>query len=148
MRWYIAVALTAGLCAMSTACDGFLGHAPPVATTSPRTAVAITASDAENGHTISVRVGDRLTVILHSTYWSVAGSSNAHVMAPDGGPTVSPRPSGCVPGQGCGTVTAAFDAIAVGTSEITAARTTCGEALRCTGSAGSYRLSVVVHPNA
>jgi hypothetical protein len=147
MRWYVGVALTAGLCAMSTACGGFLDHAPPVVTTSPRTA-AITASDAENGHTISVHVGDHLTVTWHSTYWSVAGSSNAHVMAPDGGPTVSPRPSGCVPGQGCGTVIAAFDAIAAGTSEITAARTTCGEALRCTGSAGSYRLTVVVQPNA
>jgi hypothetical protein len=148
MRLTLAIALTAGLCAMSTACDGLFGHGAPVATTSPRATAAITASDAENGGTIIVRIGDRLTVTLHSTYWSFAGSSNADVIAPDGLPTVSPMPSGCVPGQGCGKVVAAFDAIAVGTSEITATRITCGEALRCTGSAGSYRVTVVVRLNA
>jgi hypothetical protein len=31
-----------------------------------------------------------------------------------------------------------------GTATVTASRTTCGEALRCTGGQGSYTLSVVV----
>jgi hypothetical protein len=144
MRWNLAFAITAALCATSTACGGILSHSRPGGPTSARTAVALTASDAENGRAITVHVGDRVSVILHSTYWNVAGSSNAAVMAPEGSPTVSPKPSGCVPGQGCGTVTAVFVATAPGTAQITASRISCGEALRCSGSAGIYRLTVTV----
>jgi hypothetical protein len=144
MRWNLAIAITAALCAMSTACGGLPSHGQLPAATSPRTAAALTATDGENGHRITVHVGDRVSVILHSTYWDFAGSSNAAVMAPDGSPKVSPNPSGCVPGQGCGTVTAVFVAIAPGTAQITASRVSCGEALRCTGSAGTYRLAVTV----
>jgi hypothetical protein len=144
MRWNLAIAIAIALCATSTACGGVLSHGQPAAATSPRTAAALTATDAENGHRITVHVGDRVSVILHSTYWNFAGSSNAAVMAPHGSPTISPSPSGCVPGQGCGTVVAAFVAIAPGTAQITASRISCGEALRCTGSAGIYRLTVTV----
>jgi hypothetical protein len=144
MRWNLAIAITTALCATSTACGGLASHSQLPAATSPRTTAARTATDAENGHRITVQVGDRVSVVLHSTYWNFAGSSNAAVMAPDGSPTVSPNPSGCVPGQGCGTATAVFVAAAPGTAQITASRTSCGEALRCTGSAGMYRLTVAV----
>jgi hypothetical protein len=49
-----------------------------------------------------------------------------------------------VPGQGCGTVTAVFAAIAPGSARLTASRISCGEALRCTGSDGVYVLTVTV----
>jgi len=144
MRWKLAIVTTTALCATSTACGGILSHGQAGAATSSRTAAALTATDAENGHRITVHVGDRVSVVLRSTYWKFAGSSDAAVFTPVGSPTVSPSPSGCVPGQGCGTVTAAFLAVAPGTAQITASRMSCGEALRCTGSAGSYRLAVTV----
>jgi len=147
MRWNVATAVAAALCA--TACGGLWSSGPSISgssglTPSPRAAATIAASDAENGRTIMVRVGDRVSVVLDSTYWNFAGSSNVRVMAPAGRPSVSPEPSGCVPGGGCGTDTAAFVAIAPGTAQISASRTTCGEALRCTGSAGRYHLTVEV----
>gem|GEM_PF-3257346 len=150
MRSNAAIAMTAALCALATACGAAPGPSAspsgsgPGSTPSPRPAVAITAADAANGHTVTLHVGDSLTVTLHSTYWGFGGSSNSVVLVSDGVPAVSPSPSGCVPGQGCGTVVAAFDANAVGTSVVTASRTTCGEALRCPGSAGSYHLTVKV----
>jgi hypothetical protein len=149
MRRNVATAVTAALCATATACGGLSSTGPSTSrpsgpTPSPRAAVTIAASDAENGRTMTVRVGDRVSVVLDSTYWSFAGSSNAGVMAPAGRPSVSPMPSGCVPGGGCGTVTATFLTIAPGSAQVSASRTTCGEALRCTGSAGSYRLIVEV----
>jgi hypothetical protein len=149
MRMNVATAMTAALCATATACGGLSSTSlstsrPSAPTPSPRVAVTIAASDAENGRTIIVRVGDRVSIVLDSTYWSFAGSSNMGVMAPAGRPSVSPKPSGCVPGGGCGTDTAAFVAIAPGTAQISASRTTCGEALRCTGAAGRYRLTVEV----
>jgi len=144
MRWNLAIALTTALCAASTACGGILGHGESSGSTSPRMAAALTATDADNGHKITVTVGDRVSVTLHSTYWNFAGSSNAGVIAPDGSPKVSPNASGCVPGEGCGTVAATFVAVAPGTAQIMAGRVSCGEALRCTGSDGSYRLTVTV----
>jgi len=150
MRSNAAIAISAALCALATACGAVPGpSASPSgagsgSTPSPRPAAAITAADAANGHTVTLHVGDSLTVTLHSTYWGFAESSNSVVLVSDGVPAVSPSPSGCVPGQGCGTVVAAFDANAVGTAVVRAARTTCGEALRCTGGAGSYHLTVKV----
>lgn len=144
MRLNLAITITAALCATSTACGGVLGHGQPGDPTTPRTPVTLTATDAASGHTITVHVGDRVSVTLHSTYWTFAASSNPAVVAPDGSPAVSPSPFGCVPGQGCGTVKAVFVAIAPGSAHLTASRISCGEALRCTGSAGIYRLTVTV----
>lgn len=104
----------------------------------------VTARDADNGRALSVHVGDHLQVVLGSTYWQLAGSSDPAVLRPSAGPSVSPRPGGCVPGGGCGAVSARFDAIAPGRADVTASRTSCGEALACTGGQGSYRLTVVV----
>jgi hypothetical protein len=83
-------------------------------------------------------------VILASTYWSFSDSSKPAVLRSDGSAKVVPHLSGCVPGQGCGTVTATFKALTVGTATIVAARTVCGEALRCRGSEGHYQVTVRV----
>ncbi|MEP7178417.1 MAG: hypothetical protein ABI775_04975 [Pseudonocardiales bacterium] len=104
----------------------------------------MTAGEADKGHTIAVSVGDDVVVVLHSTYWKLAPMTGA-VLQASGPAAVTPASAqSCVPGQGCGTVTQTFRAKAGGRTVITADRTSCGEAMRCTGSNGSYRLDIVV----
>jgi hypothetical protein len=114
-------------------------HTPP--TNGPRTVVV---GDQDNGHTVTLRSGERLEVVLASTYWQVEGSSNANVLRPTAPPTVRPQVTGCVVGGGCGTVTALFDAVGPGRADVSATRTSCGEAMSCTGNLGFYRVTVVV----
>lgn len=108
----------------------------------PPTRVA--ADYGDNGGTVTVAVGSQLTVSLGSTYWSFAPP------APDGplrgSPAMVRSGSGgrTVPGSGQGTVVETFRALARGTATVTATRRSCGEAMRCTGGQGDYRLTVVV----
>ena len=120
------------------------GARVPLRTPPTVDARTLTARDADNGHALSVHVGDHLQVVLGSTYWQLSGSSDPAVLRPSSQPTVSPQPGGCVPGGGCGTVSARFEAVAPGRADVTASRTSCGEALACTGAQGSYRVTVVV----
>ena len=105
---------------------------------------ALVVSESDDGHVLQLRVGQRLELMLTSTYWQVEGSSNPNVLHEIGQPVVSAQRTGCVPGEGCGTVIALFDAVVAGRADVTATRTSCGEALRCTGSLGFYRVSIVV----
>lgn len=100
------------------------------------------AGDAENGTTVNLHVGDRLALTLHSTYWTISGSTNSRVLTAEGPEAVSPAPGGCVPGGGCGTVTMTFDVIGTGSADVTASRVSCGEAMLCTGTQGSYKITV------
>jgi len=104
----------------------------------------IVATDSDNGKTFELHVGDRLEVNLASTYWTIHESSDLSVLRLAGPPAISPQPNGCVPGAGCGLAIASFDAVGKGSADVTASRTSCGEAMRCVGNAGSYRLTVVV----
>jgi hypothetical protein len=99
-----------------------------------------------NGHTVRISRGGTIDVVLHSTYWKFSPLAGAGVLKPNGAPEVaaSPAGSGCVPGGGCGTVTAAFTAIGDGVAEVRASRTSCGEALRCTPDQASFLVTVVV----
>lgn len=117
------------------------GPASPIAGTG-----TVTASDTDNGRTITLTVGDHLTVQLGSTYWHFTGLGDSTVLTNVGAPAVSGPPpgAGCVPGGGCGTVTATYLAVAAGTTTVAADRTSCGEARRCTGAEGTYRLNIVV----
>ncbi|HEV7466304.1 MAG TPA: hypothetical protein VGP96_08380 [Candidatus Dormibacteraeota bacterium] len=106
---------------------------------------AVAASETENRRTITVRSGNRVTLTLHSTYWSIQGSSDPKVLHQVGGSSTRPaKPGTCVPGQGCGTVSASFIAVSRGNADLTASRTTCGEALRCTPVQGDYVVHIVV----
>ena len=90
-------------------------------------------------------VGSEITVQLANTYWMIGPSSDPAVLALVAGPTTSgAAPSACLPGMGCGLVTATFRALTPGQATISASRTSCGEALQCTGSAGAYAVTVVV----
>jgi hypothetical protein len=103
-----------------------------------------TVTDHANGQTIDLRQGQVLQVVLSSTYWQIHGSSNSAVLSLLSGPSTQPQPSGCVPGQGCGTVTAVYRAVAAGRAQVSASRSVCGEALGCTGANSQFVVHVVV----
>jgi hypothetical protein len=103
----------------------------------------VQVGDGRDGGTVALHIGQRLRVVLHSTYWEFNAVSAPTVLHLVETPQVAPK-GGCVPGAGCGTVTALYVARTAGTALVKAARTSCGEAMGCTGDAGSYTLTVVV----
>lgn len=117
---------------------------PVTAATTATAAADITATDKDNGRTLKLVPGQRLKVILASTYWNFQNNSSAAVLRVETQPHINPQPSGCVPGAGCGTATVTYQATGSGQASITATRTSCGEAMGCTGGAGNYSLHVVV----
>jgi hypothetical protein len=92
------------------------------------------------GRTLTAHPNDVIEVRLRSTYWRfrpVAGgvlSRGKFVSRPEHGP----------PGVGAGTMVATFRALKNGTAHVSAARASCGEALRCVGGQDSFTLTVVV----
>jgi len=104
----------------------------------------IVVRDNANGKTVPARAGDRIELILSSSYWRVTGSSAPSVLRQNGPPVPLPRPSSCadIPGLGCTPVRAGFTALTGGKAVITASRSACGEALRCRP--GQMRFAVVV----
>jgi hypothetical protein len=143
LRVLSALVSTAFLASCGAAMTG--GGASPSPGSTPE-AGQIVAADSDNGKTFELHVGDRLEVTLGSTYWNIHESSDLSVLRLAGPMAISPRPNGCVPGAGCGLAIASFDAVGTGSADVTASRSSCGEAMRCVGGAGSYRLSVVVTP--
>jgi hypothetical protein len=107
-------------------------------------AKTVTVSEADNGHVLTIRRGDGVKAVLHSTYWTFAKPSNAAVLLSEGDPVVAPQRQGCVPGQGCGTVTARYLAGSVGQAFISAHRDTCGEAMACAPNQRDWRVKFVV----
>ena len=104
----------------------------------------ITEHDRANGTTIHVGVGDKVALILGSTYWQFAGSSKPAVLRQEGPVTLMKAAHKCLPGVGCQPKRAVYKALAPGKAVITAHRVTCGEALACTGSRGHFKLTIVV----
>ena len=96
----------------------------------------VALNEISNGKVVTVHAGDHLTLTLHSTYWTITPLPKQKTITPVGPVVTAPRlpasANGCVPGQGCGTVTAHFLASGVGQIRLSASRTSCGEALRCT----------------
>jgi hypothetical protein len=95
--------------------------------------MVIVVRDNANAKAVSARAGDRIELILSSSYWHVTGSSAPHVLRQDGPPVLLSRPSSCpdIPGLGCRPVRADFTALTDGKAVITASRSACGEAQRC-----------------
>jgi hypothetical protein len=97
-------------------------------------------------HETAVR-GQFITITLHSTYWSyLAPSSN--IVAMKGSVLHRPAPfkgsGSCLPGMGCGTVVVTYVAQHAGSVTLSAARTTCGEALVCTGTRGRWSTTILI----
>ena len=108
--------------------------------------MVIVMRDDANGKALSARAGDRIELILSSSYWHVTGSSAPSVLRQDGPPVLLSRPKSCpdIPGLGCIPVRADFTALADGKAEITAERSACGEALRCKPDQTQFTVIVVV----
>jgi len=108
----------------------------------------VTIGESSNGHVVTVAKGAHLVVTLHNTYWTIAPLTGRTVLTQLGAQQTRGQLPGathaCVPGQGCGTVTMNYVANTAGLVRLTAHRTTCGEAMRCTGSQGSWSVSVRV----
>lgn len=109
----------------------------------------VTLTEADNGKAVSLHPGQRLQVILHSTYWTFDAGTDTSVLARQGDTQYHPGTrgkGGCpsFPGSGCGTAVQTYQADSAGTSTITASRTTCGEALLCTPDQGTWSVDVTV----
>jgi hypothetical protein len=106
----------------------------------------IVVRDDANGKAVPARTGDRIELILSSSYWHVAGSSAPSVLRQDGPPVLLSRPTSCpdIPGLGCIPVRAEFTALTDGKAVITASRSACGEARRCTPDQTRFTVIVVV----
>ena len=99
----------------------------------------------DNHRTVTVKPGSTVRVVLGNTYWTFVPPSAGGVLMPVGEPVVKPNMNaGCVAGQGCGTVISTYDAKTQGVTKIAAGRISCGEALRCTGSQGTYTVTIKV----
>jgi hypothetical protein len=111
---------------------------------SPPSQVTVVGEQSNNGE-VDLASDMRLELVLHSTYWRVTGTSAPETLGQDGPAQVVPDPPGrCAPGAGCGVVRALFTARRAGSAVVTASRTSCGEAMRCTPGQGSFRLTVRV----
>jgi hypothetical protein len=112
--------------------------------TRAQSAPIVRVTERQNKSTVTLKRGQQLRVVLHSTYWEFQKQSNRSVLRLERAPKVRPRLSGCVPGEGCGTVTASYVAAAAGSSTVSATRSSCGEAMGCTGTSGRFTVRVVV----
>jgi len=115
-------------------------------------ATTITSLSEKNASkTVIVKLGSRVELTLHSMYWGLAVPAKSSSLTSKGAPILKPifpspsAPAGCkIAGSGCGTQTWEFVATKVGTTHLVASRTTCGEALRCTGTNGRFAVTVKV----
>jgi hypothetical protein len=121
------------------------GTAAPVSAAAA-TPTTVTVSEAQNGKTVTVHKGNQVRVLLHSTYWTIA-KAQGKALTTSSAQTTKGTGSPCRPaGSGCGTASRRFLAAGIGAGSLTASRTTCGEALRCTGNQGQYKVTIrVVH---
>jgi hypothetical protein len=92
---------------------------------------------------VALRVGQRLRVVLGSTYWRFDPLPANRAVEPAGSATITPDPH-CIPGGGCGTVERRYVAVGSGRATITASRTGCGEALACAPARRHFVLTVTV----
>ena len=91
-----------------------------------------------------MQVNDRIRVVLAGTSWSQS-SSNTGVLATTSKPSVLPPSTGCVTGQGCGSVTVFYRALKTGKAKILGDRGNCLKAATtCTTGPGAFKLNVVV----
>ena len=100
-------------------------------------------SEDDNHSTISVKKGTYLKLVLHSTYWQMNAPSS-DVLRQIAEPKYISDFAGHIPGMGTGTVTMEYSVEKIGKAEITASRTSCGEALLCTGDQGQFSVTIQV----
>jgi len=118
---------------------------------SAQAATTTTLSEKNASKTVSVKLGARVELTLHSMYWQLAVPAKSSSLTSKGQPILKPifpgptAPAGCrVTGSGCGTQTWEFVATKVGLTHLVASRTTCGEAMQCTDANGRFTVTVKV----
>jgi len=105
----------------------------------------VQVDESNNGQAVTLRPGDHLTAVLHSTYWQFDAPSDSGVVSADGDPVYAGGGPKCgPPGSGCGTVTVRYTAGHDGRAVVSASRTSCGEAMRCTPAQSRWSVSVNV----
>ena len=121
------------------------GAPASITTSTPAAATVVGFSDVDNGRTVTVSAGQRLTVILHSADFVFVSPSDPAVVGADGQPTVNPGSPSCVAvaGTGCGTVVTSFLALTAGEAELRADRPRCFEP-DCPAADAHWRLMVRV----
>ena len=110
-----------------------------------------TLSEKNLNKTFTAKLGSSVSLSLHSMYWNLTPIKSGASLKINGAPIQKPilpganAPAGCrFPGSGCGVQTWKFSTIKVGTTYLIATRTSCGEAMRCTGSNGTFKVTVKV----
>lgn len=110
-----------------------------------------TLSEKNASKTVTVKLGARVELTLHSMYWGLAVPAKSSSLTSKGEPILKPifpsptAPAGCkIAGSGCGTQTWVFVASKVGTTHLVASRTTCGEAIKCTSANARFTVTVKV----
>ena len=107
-------------------------------------------TERSNHKVVIIKVNEYFSVQLHSTYWTfdkLTGQNIKQIAAPVVIPTApgSNAPGNCqIAGMGCGTLTWKLKAVAKGSTTVSASRTSCGEALRCTPEQSTYSVKIVV----
>jgi hypothetical protein len=139
----------AGLGLGLAACNDARPVLRPPATTASTPVAALPPlgfSDTDNGRAATVLVGQRVTVILHSSDF-VFGAPTGPAIIPVDQPTITPGGADCVagPGSGCGTVVASFVGLAPGDAELLADRGHCVDPV-CAPADAHWRLAVHVAP--
>ena len=145
----LAVAMAVGIavfcgCTSDTPAHLTPSASSPVGPTQATPTGVVTATEREDGRKLQLHRGEHLRVVLSSTYWRFAPDAAPDILRRVGAPQVRSHTAHCIPGGGCGTVTATFLAAAPGRATVAASRTSCGEAMRCTGHSGEFGLIVVV----
>lgn len=152
------LALLAAVLTSLVACSGgagrpVTGHRPVTGTTTgtnqvsgpPQVQVSVVLDEQANHTDVTVHVGSRVELLLHSDYWTIHGSSQPAVLEQNGPTLQLPRtPPTCPPGVGCNPLETLFTALRPGTAVINASRTTCGEALLCLKDQRTYTVTVTV----
>jgi hypothetical protein len=111
----------------------------------------ISLSEHNNNQTAKVRLGSQVTLTLHSMYWSLTPVKVKASLTEKGSVIKKPifpsptAPAGChIVGSGCGSQSWTFIATKLGITHLRATRTSCGEAMLCTGSNGAYLVTLKV----
>jgi hypothetical protein len=111
----------------------------------------ISVNESSANKSYKIKVGSTITMTLHSMYWSLTPLASNAALKSKGDPVQSPimpgpnAPAGCgIPGSGCGTQVWKFTATKAGVTQLAATRTSCGEAMQCTGDQGKFAVTIRV----
>ena len=131
-----------GSSSSSTTTTTRASHSASTTTTVPRHVLVATYAD--NGGTLTVQVNDRIRLVLAGKSWTQS-SANPNIVVSTSKPVVLPVSSGCVTGQGCGSVTVFYKALKLGTTQLKGSRASCDSANQtCTTGPDAFRMKIVV----